>query len=454
MPWTEKDVDAHKKGLKDEQKRKWVAVANSVLKKCMSKGGSESECAASAIRQANGVTSNADHYFVYKSRQEPNYKVVAKTHQGKNHLIVPVIMMVEGVHHGSHGPLLHQIDDLGHFPEAWNGIPVVINHPEIDGQSVSANHPDIIEQQTIGRVYNTWVDGGRLRAEAWIDEEKLQQLSAELLNQFKNGELVEVSLGMFSDEENVGGDWNGKKYRAIARNHRPDHLALLPGGTGACSIADGCGIRLNKEGGEETEITDSTTTTVTMTGTELFTYTEVDTTSGDGTIINESINITKKEESQMAETIVCTPCVKKKVDELIAHASGRFTEEDRERLETFDEAFLGKLVPETVEIVREVEVNALSDEDKAILAEVKQQKADKRNVMIKTIQDNSKEGAWTLEVLEGMKDDVLANIVGLIKPKEEKKVVDYSLGGAPPIKINECKEEPLLPTGIKFKTNN
>lgn len=156
----------------------------------------------------------------------------------------------------------------------------------------------------------------------------------------------------------------------------------------------------------------------------------------------------------MAETIVCTPCVKKKVDELIAHASGRFTEEDRERLETFDEAFLGKLVPETVEIVREVEVNTLSDEDKAILAEARQQKADKRNVMIKTIQDNSKEGAWTLEVLEGMKDDVLANIVGLIKPKEEKKVVDYSLGGAPPIKINECKEEPLLPTGIKFKTNN
>jgi hypothetical protein len=392
-------------------------------------------------------------YYTHKSRQEPNYKVVAKTHQGKQHLVVPVIMMVEGVHRGSHGPLLHQIDELGHFPEAWNGIPVVINHPEIDGQSVSANDPEIVEHQTIGRVYHTWVDGNRLRAEAWIDEEKLQQLSAELLAQFKKGELVEVSLGMFSDEEKVEGNWNSEKYSGIARNHRPDHLALLPGGVGACSIADGCGIRLNKEGGEETEITDLTTTTVTTSGTEeMFTYTEVDSTDGGGTIINESINLKPKEDSHMADTIVCTPCVKKKVDELIANEHTQFTEEDRERLEAFDEAFLGKLAPEVVEVVREVEVNVLSDEDKAALADYKQQKKEKRDALIKTIQDNSMEGAWTVETLESMKDEVLTNIVGLIKPAEERRIVDYSAQSGRVIKINECKEEPLLPTGVKYKT--
>lgn len=32
MPWTTKDVDRHKKGLTDKQKRQWVAIANSVRK--------------------------------------------------------------------------------------------------------------------------------------------------------------------------------------------------------------------------------------------------------------------------------------------------------------------------------------------------------------------------------------------------------------------------------------
>jgi uncharacterized protein YdaT len=32
MPWTVADVDRHKKGLSAEQKKKWVSIANAVLK--------------------------------------------------------------------------------------------------------------------------------------------------------------------------------------------------------------------------------------------------------------------------------------------------------------------------------------------------------------------------------------------------------------------------------------
>lgn len=35
-------------------------------------------------------------------------------------------------------------------------------------------------------------------------------------------------------------------FKRIARNLNPDHLALLPGGTGACSWEDGCGVRANE----------------------------------------------------------------------------------------------------------------------------------------------------------------------------------------------------------------
>lgn len=252
MPWSVGDVDRHKKGLSAKQKRKWVAVANSVLSKCMADGGKESECAASAIRQANGVTGNESSIELH-SIQTDQFEVRTTMHQGRKHIIVPVVMMVEGVHNGSHGPLYHSAQELGRFPESWNGIPVTIDHPEVNGSNVSANQPEIIDSRTVGRVYNTHMDGGRLRAEAWIDEAKIGQLSPQALAHIRDGKPLEVSVGVFSDEEPAEGTWNNEDYVAIARNHRPDHLALLPGGVGACSWNDGCGVRANKKAADDEE---------------------------------------------------------------------------------------------------------------------------------------------------------------------------------------------------------
>lgn len=33
MPWSVKDVDKHKKGLSEDQKVKWVRIANHILKR-------------------------------------------------------------------------------------------------------------------------------------------------------------------------------------------------------------------------------------------------------------------------------------------------------------------------------------------------------------------------------------------------------------------------------------
>lgn len=51
MPWSIKDVEEHRKGLTTEQKKKWVSIANSVLKDCQAKG--EKDCEGKAIRVAN-----------------------------------------------------------------------------------------------------------------------------------------------------------------------------------------------------------------------------------------------------------------------------------------------------------------------------------------------------------------------------------------------------------------
>lgn len=171
------------------------------------------------------------------------YTIKNKTLDGKSHLVVPVVMMVEGVHAGSRGAIFHPISELGKFPASWNGIPVVIHHPQQDGNFISANSPEV---PYVGRVYNTTVDGDKLKAEVYIDEQKITAISPTALAYIRQGKQLEVSVGVFTDEDSTEGEWNGEAYIARAINHRPDHLALLPGDTGACSWNDGCGIRANK----------------------------------------------------------------------------------------------------------------------------------------------------------------------------------------------------------------
>ena len=258
MPWKESDVEKHNKGLNSKQKAQWVAVANSAREKCMSNGGNEATCAASAIREANGVVANS--LMVYFKNTNSKYTVRHETHQGKDFIVIPVVMMVEGVHAGSQGPLLHTIQDLGKFPGAWDGIPIVVNHPQQDGQSVSANSPGVIDEVMVGRVYNTTVNGNRLAAEAWLDLNKLKEDFPEIYTDIKKKIPMEVSVGVFTENEDTEGEWKGENYSAIARNHRPDHLALLPGGIGACSIEDGCGLGANnKKGGNKMDVNGTVT---------------------------------------------------------------------------------------------------------------------------------------------------------------------------------------------------
>lgn len=70
-PWAIGDVDSHKKGLSAKGKARWVAIANSVYKKCMAEGGTDKTCAPKAIRQANGVVNNEDEQQNYHTFSVP-----------------------------------------------------------------------------------------------------------------------------------------------------------------------------------------------------------------------------------------------------------------------------------------------------------------------------------------------------------------------------------------------
>lgn len=178
---------------------------------------------------------------------KPRYEML----NGRRHLVVPLSMLVPGVLNGSRGPLLYPLDEIRRDYDAWNGMPIVVNHPTDEGgNSVSARSPDILEKFGVGTVFSANVKN-KLDALGWIDEEKGRKLIPNEFVKLEKGEPVELSTGLFTDNDPVKNgkalhQESGKEYVAIARNYRPDHLAILPNKKGACSIADGCGVNVNE----------------------------------------------------------------------------------------------------------------------------------------------------------------------------------------------------------------
>ena len=168
-----------------------------------------------------------------------------ETFEGREHLVVPVVLIVEGVLNGAFVPA----EEFSKFADAWNGRPVPVYHPEEDGLPISANRPDVLEARSVGHLFHAKVEGRKLKAEAWIDVQKAEDMGeGDLVRRLEAGEIMEVSTGYFADGEPQQGIADGQRYEEIHRNIRPDHLALLPDQVGACSVADGCGVRANSEG--------------------------------------------------------------------------------------------------------------------------------------------------------------------------------------------------------------
>lgn len=173
------------------------------------------------------------------------------TLQGREYLVAPVSMIVEGVLAGSQGPVLYESSEIVKSVPAWNHKPITIGHPETNGTKVSGCTTDALESVGLGIILNArWkAQTKKLVAEAWFDKSRLavvpggDRVEAALISNTK----LEVSTGLFVDRVPVqNGQYNGKSYDAKAINYAPDHLAILLDEPGACSIADGAGLLVNE----------------------------------------------------------------------------------------------------------------------------------------------------------------------------------------------------------------
>jgi len=229
-----------------------------------------------------------------------------ETLNSREYLVGPLTLIVPGVLNGSQGPLYYPPEEITRSTTAWNGTPIVVYHPTIDGGGVSARNPEVLNGSGIGYIYHTKAEG-KLTAEGWFDVDAIKRVDNRILMALEAGKPMELSTGLFTDNEPApeGSNDNGKAYTYIARNYRPDHVAILPDGVGACSIQDGCGVLVN----------------------------------GDKDKLGELLGVVPECNSNKGETNMANPIV----DKLLAN-SECWDEKDREALETLSDDKLEQLV--------------------------------------------------------------------------------------------------------------
>lgn len=172
---------------------------------------------------------------------------------GVEYYVAPTVSIVEGVMNST----LYLNDEMEIHFEAWNGTPLILEHPIKDGEKVSANTPDLLPN-ILGRYFNAKIEDKSLKGEWWLEKEKLDSFEKGRLiaNSLLNGVKLEQSTALYALLENKQGEYNGETYDNIARSIKPDHVAILLNEKGACSVKDGCGTpRISVNQAEQPENT-------------------------------------------------------------------------------------------------------------------------------------------------------------------------------------------------------
>lgn len=176
-----------------------------------------------------------------------------ETLEGKEHFVVPVAMITEGVWPGNEGPILYRKEVLIQNMSSWDHKPIVVYHPEKDGKAVTACSPEFLNTSKIGIVLNTHYDN-KLRCEAWIDVERCREVDERVYNAIVTNSPMNVSTGMAlqAKEAKEAKEFGGKSYKKDAVKITPDHLAILPDQNAACSVKDGAGLLITNADGKVT----------------------------------------------------------------------------------------------------------------------------------------------------------------------------------------------------------
>lgn len=164
---------------------------------------------------------------------------------GREYLVAPATLIVPGVLNGSSGPILYTAEETVKNVQAWNGMPITNGHPYgPDGKPISARSPGVLNSSVMGFLFDTIAVNGKLLGNLYFDVLLVRNVAPGLLPLLTRGIKVELSTGLNLDLEKAVDNavHNGTSYTHVARNYRPDHVAILLNSTGACGIKHGCGV--------------------------------------------------------------------------------------------------------------------------------------------------------------------------------------------------------------------
>lgn len=164
---------------------------------------------------------------------------------GRRFLVAPVTLIVPGVLNGSEGPLYYPPEEVRKNPDVWDGMPILRNHPEQVNGPHSGRTPLILDKQGMGWMFNSSANkDSKLQTQFWFDAERTMNLDRRIYDALLAGKKIEISTGLFTVNTKAenGANYNGIPYSHVAKDYRPDHVAVLFDTVGACSLADGCGV--------------------------------------------------------------------------------------------------------------------------------------------------------------------------------------------------------------------
>lgn len=217
------------------------------VEQVMAKGESEDSayaiCTTSLQKAGEAIYEQAEMYGLHL--RAATGEVRAEMVNGKEHLVVPVVALIEGVIHAVNAdtPEFVPWKCIERIATSFNGKPVTLGHPAKDGKQCSAALPGIVQSHGIGTIRNARAEstGKKLLMEALIDKTRAKELHPEMFQTLTDGGVVEVSVGAWVVTDELEGAHKEKPFKAQWLTGSGDHLAFLPGGRGACSVAMGCG---------------------------------------------------------------------------------------------------------------------------------------------------------------------------------------------------------------------
>ena len=127
--------------------------------------------------------------------------------------------------------------------KSLEGTQAPLGHPVVNGQYVSASHPEAYLHNVGAFNKNVRRENGSVYIEKWIDKAYAEQVAPELMAAINEGKPISTSTGLNCNRKAV----TGKPYKWVAESMVFDHDAILLHEAPAAGVDQGVGMLVNQQ---------------------------------------------------------------------------------------------------------------------------------------------------------------------------------------------------------------